>query len=538
MCIQGTTVTFEVDTGAAVTLISEETYRKHFLSKSLQKTSVRLKTYTDDQVHVLRQITVDVSYGTQKGMYTLFVVKGSGTNLLGRDWMRHIRLDWKSIASTVNNVSSPCYQPLLDKYSEVFKDELGTLKFMKVQLQVHSQVTPKFCKPRPVSFALKEALERELLHLQQLGILQKVNHSAWAAPVVVVPKGHGCIRVCGDYKVTVNPVLVVDKYPLPKPDDLMAQLAGGQKFSKLDLSQAYQQILLDDDSRKFVTINTHLGLFQYTRVPFGIASAPALFQKTMDTLLQGVPNTLCYLDDILITGKTDAKHLQNLSEVLKRLQHHGLRVKLTKCRFMQSSVEYLGHCIDASGVHPTSQKVEAILNAPVPQNSQQLRSFLGLLHYYDKFLPNLSSLLHPLNRLLKSNAQWNWSSECQKTFKQAKSQLASAPILAHYDVTQKIKLAADASAYGLGAVISHTYEDGSERPITYASRTLSDAEKNYAQIDKEALALVFAVQKFHTYLYGRKFVLVTDHKPLVTLLGLRKPFHHLQQPGCRGGPLS
>ena len=522
MCIQGTTLTFEVDTGAAVTLISEETYHKHFLSKSLQKTSVRLKTYTDDQVHVLGQITVDVSYGTQKGMYTLFVVKGSGTNLLGRDWMRHIRLDWKSIASTVNNVSSPCYQPLLDKYSEVFKDELGTLKFMKVQLQVHSQVTPKFCKPRPVPFALKEALERELLRLQQLGILQKVNHSAWAAPVVVVPKGDGCIRVCGDYKVTVNPVLVVDKYPLPKPDDLMAQLAGGQKFSKLDLSQAYQQIRLDDDSRKFVTINTHLGLFQYTRVPFGIASAPALFQKTMDTLLQGVPNTLCYLDDILITGKTDAEHLQNLEEVLKRLQHHGLRVKPTKCRFMQSSVEYLGHCIDASGVHPTSQKVEAILNAPVPQNSQQLRSFLGLLHYYGKFLPNLSSLLHPLNRLLKSNAQWKWSSECQKTFEQAKSQLASAPILAHYDVTQKIKLAADASAYGLGAVISHTYEDGSERPIAYASRTLSDAEKNYAQIDKEALALVFAVQKFHTYLYGRKFVLVTDHKPLVTLLGPKK----------------
>ena len=174
--------------------------------------------------------------------------------------------------------------------------------------------------------------------------------------------------MCGDYKFTVNPLLVVDKYPLPKPDDLVEQLAGGQKFSKLDLSQAYQQILLDDDSQKFVTINTHLGLFQYTRVPFGIASTPALFQKTMDTLLQGVPNILCYLDDILITSKANAKHLQNLEEVLKHIQHHGLRVKPTKCRFMQSSVEYLGHCIDASGVHPTSQKVETILNAPVPQN--------------------------------------------------------------------------------------------------------------------------------------------------------------------------
>ena len=308
--------------------------------------------------------------------------------------------------------------------------------------------------------------------MQQLGILQKVNHSAWAAPVVVVPKGEGCMRVCGDYKVTVNPVLVVDKYPLPKPDDLMAQLVRGQKFSKLDLSQAYQQILLDDNSRKFVTINMHLGLFQYTRVPFGIVSTAVLFQKTMDTLLQGVPNTLCYLDDILITGKTDAKHLQNLEEVLKRPQHHGLRFKPTKCRFMQSSVEYLGHCIDGSGVHPTSQKVEVILKVPITQNSQQLRSFLGILHYYGKFLPNLSSLLHPLNQLLKSNAQWKWSSECQKTFEQAKSQLASAPILAYCDATHKIKLAADASAYGLGAVISHTYEDGSKRPIAYVSCTL------------------------------------------------------------------
>ena len=150
---------------------------------------------------------------------------------------------------------------------------------------------------------------------------------------------------------------------------------------------------------------------------------------------------------------------------------------------------------------------------------QQLRSFLGLLHYYGKFLPNLSSLLHPLNQLLKANARWKWSAECQEAFEQAKSQLVSAPVLAHYDVEWKIKLAVDTSAYGLGAVISHVYEDGSKRPIAYASHTLSNSEKNYAQIDKEALALVFAVQKFHTYLYGRKFVLVTDHKPLVILLG-------------------
>ena len=396
--------------------------------------------YTNSPVQVLGQIRVDVSYSTQNGTY---VVKGSGT--------------------TVNNVTSLCYQPLLDKYADVFKDELGTLKLMKAQLQVQSQAIPKFCKPRPVPFALREALEKELSRLEQLGILQKVNHSDWAAPIVVVLKGDGCLRVCRDYKVTINPVLAVDKYLLPKPDDLMAQLAGGQKFSKLDLSQVYQQILLDENSRKFATINTHLGLFNIQECPLGWRPHLRCSRKLWTRYCKESRTLSVILDDILITGKSDAEHLQNLEEVLKRLQNNGLRVKPAKCRFMESSVEYLGHWIDATGVHTTTEKVDAILKAPVPQNTQQLRSFLGLLHYYGKFLQDLSSLLHPLNRLLKSNAQWKWSADCQKAFEQAKNQLASAPVLAHYDVTQKLKLAADASAYGLGAVISHVYDDGSEK---------------------------------------------------------------------------
>ena len=241
----------------------------------------------------------------------------------------------------------------------------------------------------------------------------------------------------------------------------------------------------------------------------------------MDTILQGVPNTICYLDDILVTGKNETEHLRNLEEVLKRLQQNGLRVKPAKCKFLQPSVEYLGHRIDASGVH-TTKKVEAIKRAPTPQNIQQLRAFLGLLHYYGKFIPNLSSILHPLNLLLKSRSSWKWSQACAKAFQQAKDKLADAPVLAHYDTTRKLKLATDASSYGIGAVISHTYEDGSERPIAYASRTLSIAEKHYAQIDKETLAIIFGIQKFHAYLYGRKFVLVTNHKPLVSLFGPKK----------------
>ena len=332
----------------------------------------------------------------------------------------------------------------------------------------------------------------------------RVTHSKWAAPVVPVPKGDGRLRLCGDYKVTINPAIEVDQYPLPKPDDLFASLAGGKRFTKIDLTQAYQQMALDDRSRELVTVNTHKGLYRYTRLPFGVASAPAIFQKTMDTVLQDLPKVICYL--------------ANVEKVLERLQKYSIRAKRANCEFLSPSLEYLGHRVDATGLLTTQSKVEAIKKAPQPTNVPELRSFLGLVHYYGKFMPNLATLLNPLN-LLKDGAEWVWTEECSRAFKEAKQLLTSAPVLAHYNPALPIKMAGDASAYGIGAVISHVYSDGNERPISFASRTLSPSEQNYSQIEKEALSLIYGIKKFHAYLYGRRFTLVTDHKPLITVLG-------------------
>ena len=368
-------------------------------------------------------------------------------------------------------------------------------------------------------FSLKEAVGKELDCLESQGILTKVNHSEWAAPIVVVPKGDGQIHICGDYKVTVNPVLAVDQYPLPKPDDLFTALSGGKRFTKLDLKHAYQQMRLEDSAKELVTINTHKGLYQFNRLPFGVASAPAIFQRTMDVILQGLPGVICYIDDILITGSSDKEHLANLEGVLKRLQYHGVKLKSSKCHFMQDSVEYLGHRLSGSGLSTSSKKVEAVHLAPVPTNVQQLRSFLGMVNYYGKFISNLASILHPLNSLLKQNQKWKWTQECQKAFETAKEKLAQAPVLAHYDAALPLRLAGDASNSGLGVVLSHCLPDGSERPVAYASRTLTCSEQNYSQLEKEALSLVYGVKKFHSYLYGRTFELLTDHKPLTTILG-------------------
>ena len=200
---------------------------------------------------------------------------------------------------------------------------------------------PKFFKPRSVPFTLHECVESELDCLEQEGVIEKTHYSEWAAPVVAVPKPDERIRLCGDYKITVNPVLDVDQYPLPKPEDSFATLSEGQQFTTLDLTHAYNQFILDEDSRKYVTINTHKGFYQYTRLPFGIASAPAVFQRTMDTILQGVEGMACYIDDIIITGKTTEEHLEHMEEVLRCLPWHGVCVKKPKCRFLQPSVVFL-----------------------------------------------------------------------------------------------------------------------------------------------------------------------------------------------------
>ena len=519
--IEDTPLKMEIDTGAAISIISEATRKAKFSKLKLRKSNILLKTYTDEAMMVTGQINVCVNYGEQVARLVLVVVAGSGPSLFGRNWLKYLQLDWKCIA-TVKSPPAGTLKNLLHEYDSLFKDELGTVTSHKATLRVRPDATPRFFKPRPVPYATKEAIGDELDRMEQQGIIQKIPSSDWAAPLVAVPKKDGRFRLCGDYKVTINQDLEVDQYPLPKPEDLFATLANGSLFTKLDLSQAYLQVELDKDSTKYVTINTHQGLYQFSRLPFGVASAPAIFQRLMDTILRGVPHVICYLDDLLITGVDEEDHLHNLEQVLKLFTEHGLRLKKEKCIFLAKSVEYLGHQISKEGIQALPSKVDAIAQAPEPKNVQELRSFLGLLNYYGKFIKNLSSILYPINQLLQASHKWEWTQECQEAFTEAKKQLTSSDVLTHYDPDLPINMAADASAYGIGAVISHVLPDGAERPICFASRTLTTSEQNYAQLEKEALALVFGTKKFHQYLYGRKFTLITDHKPLTAIFGPKK----------------
>ncbi|KAJ0180587.1 hypothetical protein K1T71_003991 [Dendrolimus kikuchii] len=372
-------------------------------------------------------------------------------------------------------------------------------------------------RARPLAYALREPVERALDQLMSDGVISPVATSDWATPIVPVMKKDGTIRICGDFKVTLNKCLEVDRFPLPRVEDLLAKLYGGEKYTKLDLSQAYAQFELDE-SKKYTVINTHKGLFMYNRLIYGLASSPGIFQRKLEQIFSDLPRVGVFLDDVIITGENDQSHLETLYEVFNRLQKYGLKIKKNKCCFFADSVTYLGFVIDKQGVHTCPNKILAIKKVTVPSNVSELRSFLGLVMYYAKFVPNLSTILAPLYRLLQKDVKYEWDHLCDVAFNRIKDVLISSEVLAHYSPELPLILTTDASSVGVGAVISHVTSEG-ERPIAYASRVLNSAEKSYSQIEKEALAIIYGVKKFHQYLYGRKFTLRTDHKPLVTIFG-------------------
>ena len=511
----------EIDTGAALSLISEKTFKALGCQQELRPSNIKLHTYTKESINVLGFMEATVCYKGQNKTLNLYVVGGEGPSPLGRDWLTELQLDWRELYLV--NKSHQSLQEILNKHSAVFKEGLGEAIGIKAKLYVKDNAKPCFCRARTVPHALRTKVEQELKRLTDQKSIEPVPMSEWAAPIVPVLKPDGSIRICGDYKLTINRAANPDVYPLPRIEELFANLAGGKSFTKLDLAEAYQQISLEDTSKQYVTINTHKGLYRYNRLPFGVSAAPSIFQRVMENLLQGIPWVSIYLDDILITGPTKTEHLATLDKVLSQLKAAGFRLKQQKCALLLPVVEYLGHKISAEGIQPNEEKVRAIKEAPSPTDVTKLRSFLGLVNYYGKFLPHLASVLAPLYNLLQKKKQWHWGDSQEAAFKEAKKLLTSNSLLVHFDPSKELLLACDASPYGLGAVLSHRDADGTENPIAFASRSLSAAERKYAHLDKEGLAIVFGVKKFHQYLMGQQFTICSDHKPLQHIFSETKP---------------
>lgn len=524
----------QLDTGCALSLAPIGFFKEVCPDVKMKPTNVVLSTYTGETVHPLGEAYVDVEYSGSRHSLPLLIVQGGSCALFGRNWLMDVKLDWKNLPglnligpllpSDATMPASSGNQTLdfvLEQYNELFQTQLGCYTGKPVVLNESKEA--KFHKARPVPYALQSKVESTLLKMEKDGVIERVTSAVSAAPIVVVGKKESDeVRLCGDFSVTYNACANVETYPMPQIEDMHSALRGCTVFSVLDMKQAYHQIPIAKESQPYLTVNTHIGLFAFKRLPNGIHSGPAIFQRIMDNLLSDIPKAVCRLDDILVAGTDHEDHLRTLSLVLERLLTAGFRLNKTKCKFLQPSVVYLGHKIDGEGLHPTEDKLTAIRDAPRPKDVTALKSFLGLLMFYSRFMPHHSTVLAPLHSLLKKDTPWKWSKVEEDTFVAAKQLILDSQTLVHYDDMRPLFLSCDASSYGAGAVLSHQI-DGQFRPVAFASCTLTQAQRNYSQLEKEAFSIIFGLKRFRQYLYGRSFTILTDHRPLLTLLGPHHP---------------
>ena len=541
-------VKFEIDTGASGTFCCEATWRK-LGEPTLKPVTVQYKVAEGSPLPVLGQFRPTARIEGKSADVTLpvIVTKVPNLNLLGRVGMMKLKLtnlrkyfertscdtETPAVLERVftgkakDSLHSTCTQ-LCEEFPALFDSTLGCLKGFELDVRFTSDAKPIFRKPRPVPFSIMQDLNEAYELGIKRGVWEKVDFNSYGTPVVPIRKTllpgqeKSGIRVCGDYSVTVNSQLEDHRKPIPLPEDLMRKLGGGYCFSKIDLANAYNQICLSPESQRKLALSTHKGVLLQKRLPFGIKSAPGYFQEIMEQLTRDLNGVAVYFDDILVSGDSAEDHLNNLRALFKRLQEKGLRCKREKCVFAQSSIEYLGHILSSQGIAKGS-KANAIFDMPAPQDVSTLKSFLASVQFYAKFLPPyFSTVTEPLYKLTRKGQQWRWSKEEAASFKKIKDLLCTETVLAHYDPSLQLGLSCDASEVGIGAVLFHRYEDGSERPILNISKTLSATQRRYSQIQKEALAVVYALKKFHQFLYGRKFIVITDHKPLVTLFHQKK----------------
>ncbi|XP_055622934.1 uncharacterized protein K02A2.6-like [Toxorhynchites rutilus septentrionalis] len=468
--LNGVPLRLQLDTGSDISIISHQSWVKLGRPKVLPA-SCRAKTASGEPLKLISELQCSITLNniTREGI----------------DMMDQFGLWNQPITAFCNQVTSQQTQDVSDLragFPDVFTTKMGMYNKTPVKLVLKDDPKPVFRPKRPVAYRMESVVEEELHRLESLDIIKKVDFSDWAAPIVVVRKPNGTVRICADYSTGLNAALEPNCYPLPLPEDIFTKMANCRYFSHIDLSDAYLQVQVDEASQPLLTINTHKGLYQFTRLSPGVKSAPGAFQQIMDTMLAGLECTSGYLDDILVGGRTLEEYRRNLYRVLTRLQEFGFTVRIEKCSFNMRQVKYLGQILDGDGIRPDPEKVAAIANMPPPHDVSTLRSYLGAINYYGKYVKEMRTLRQPLDQLLKADTKFEWSSACQKSFDHFREVLQSPLLLTHYNPNMEIVVSADASTVGLGSRIAHRFPDGSIKAIYHVSRSLTPAESNYSQV--------------------------------------------------------
>lgn len=514
-------ITFKIDTGASVNLISLEDFDYCKLNRNkIQRSDEVLSTYTGESIPIVGKCYLEIMWGSKQlrnvEFYVTRVKKSSilGLNSCVKFEIVTLHRD-VNIQSTCNVVSvlNQNYDKLINQYQDIFK---GIGKIGKpYHIELKQNIKPVINPVRKVPFALQNQFKQLLQDLVNKEIIERVNSSTdWVNSFVLVKKSDDSLRVCLDPK-NLNEVIKDSKYKLPNIDEISSKLSGATIFSKLDATSGFWNIPLDDESANLCTFGTPFGRFRFCRMPFGIKIASEVFQEYFSDIFQNEGIEI-YIDDILIYGKTKEEHDQRLKKVFEIALKNNVKFNIKKCQFGLSEVKYLGFKFSKKGITIDEDKSEAIRDMPTPKNKNDVQKFLGMITYVGRFVNNLSELTKPLRDLLRNNIHFEWGSPQTDAFNKLKDLITAEQTLKYFEPNEPVTISVDASSYGLGAVLMQN-----NKPCAYASRAMTDTQIYYAQIEKELLAICFGCNKFYQYVFGTKFTVETDHKPLLSIF--KKP---------------
>ena len=490
---------FIIDTGSPISIISKDLLIKLDNEVRINSTNLVVQGITGHNLKVIGSCYIQTADDIG-GFRIPFVVVESGPSVLGLDALEILNI----------TLSMSCEIPDIDdsllKMVKMCAEATGGMRIEPIKLKYVGK--PQFFKARQLPLGLKEPVSENLLQLEKEGIIEKVSLSSWATPLVTVLKKNGKVRLCGDYRITINPVLCQSACITPDFDQIFAKLSGARYFSKIDLQNAFLQIPLDESSKEVTTLNTPFGLYRYNFLPFGLSVSPGIFQGVINKIIDGLLGVLAYQDDVLVFAETKMKHDQYLKELLTRFAHSNIRINITKSKFCITELQYLGYKVDGKGISPDLSRINWDKFREPPRNNKELKALLGFFQFYSKFIVNYSSLIHPLLDLLNSD-NFEWHKLHQEVLLRIVEIISSKPVLKCFDNKKPITIYTDASEYGIGAILE---QDGF--PVICISRKLSHAESRYSVTQREALAIHWSIKRLHKYLFGHRFQLITDHEAL------------------------
>lgn len=519
--IMDTPVRVMADSGATVNVLSKRDFDNLRPKPCLTDTNVKVYPYMSTKPLDLRgKFRANVVSDHGESQETFYVAEGSSGSILS--WMTSQKLNLIKAVNTVGQPPAdlPPNAPDFLKDFPSLTNGMGKYKGESVRIHVDESIKPVAQPHRRIPFHVRKQVEEKLRQLESDDIIERADGpTPWVSPIVVVPKPQkpNEIRICVDMR-SLNKAIIRERHIIPTIDDVLSDLNGCKVFSKIDLNQGYHQIPLHSDSRPLTTFSTHVGLFRYKRLNFGLSCAAEIFQKKVSNAIHGIPCVKNISDDIYVGGIDNDTHDLHLKQVFHQLHENGLTINLPKCQFRVPSMLFFGHVFSEQGMSPDPRKVEALQSVAPPTNVSEVRSLLSSAAFCSRFIKDFAVITRPLRQLTCDGVKWQWTHEEQSSFERLKAALSTKTTLAYFDPKKTTSIFVDGSPVGLGAVLTQGDESTKEvTPLHYASCPLTPTQARYPQIDREALSIYWAVKRFHLFVYGKEFKVITDHKPLVAL---------------------